>query len=44
MQSYEEIILSSRLFDPEWYTKNYHILKNPAAHYLEEGWKKGYYF
>ena len=41
MKSYEEIIMSSRLFDAAWYGEAYHVLQNPALHYLEHGWKKG---
>ncbi len=41
MKSYEEIIMSSRLFDAAWYGETYHVPQNPALHYLEHGWKKG---
>jgi len=36
-------IASSDYFDAEWYKKEYAIsAKNPALHYLLEGWKLGY--
>ena len=36
-------LLKSKLFDRKWYLKTYPDVKsNPARHYLEIGWKKGY--
>ena len=36
------IIKRSAFFDEKWYKETYDIESDPAAHYLNEGWKTGY--
>lgn len=39
----EDIIAESAYFDAQWYREKYHITQgDPAAHYLNEGWKLGF--
>ncbi len=39
----EEVIAGSAYFDGKWYAEKYHITQeDPAAHYLNEGWKLGF--
>lgn len=42
MNQYTEIIRKSRYFDTYWYQHMYEVEGDPAQHYLEVGWKRGY--
>lgn len=38
----KSVIKRSQYFDSEWYSDKYGICKDPAGHYLNEGWQMGY--